>query len=102
MEHGLEWKKCIGIYTDGAPNMTGHRAGVVAKVKNVSHSGILSTHCSIHREHLVAKKCLQELHEVLPDVIKIRFDTKRSILEYLKPSAKKWVPRILTFFFRLR
>ena len=22
LEHGIEWKKCIGIYTDGAANMT--------------------------------------------------------------------------------
>ena len=42
--------------------MTGHCAGVVAKVKNVSHPDILSTHRIIHREHLVAKKMSQELH----------------------------------------
>ena len=59
MKHGIEWKKCIGICTDGTTNMTRHRAGVVAKVKNISHSDIMSTHCIIHCEHLVAKKCLQ-------------------------------------------
>ena len=58
LEHGIEWKKCIGICRDGAANMTGHRAGVVAKVKNASHPDIMSTHCIIHQEHLVAKKCL--------------------------------------------
>ena len=71
LEHGIEWKKCIGICTDGAANMTGHRAGVVAKVKNVSHPDIMSTHCVMHREHLVAKKMSPELEEVLSDVIKI-------------------------------
>ena len=59
LERGIEWKKCIGICTDGAGNLTGHRAGVVANVKNVSHPGILSTHCIIYREHLVAKECLK-------------------------------------------
>ena len=71
LKHGIEWKKCIGICADGAANMTGHRAGVVVKVKNVSHPDIMSTHCIIHREHLVAKKMFPELHEVLSDVIKI-------------------------------
>ena len=31
----LNEKKCIGMCTDGAASMTGHRAGVVAKVKMV-------------------------------------------------------------------
>ena len=63
----MYWHRC----TDGAANMTRHRAGVVAKVKNVSHPDIMSTHCVIHREHLVEKKIPLELHEVLSDVIKI-------------------------------
>ena len=42
LKHEIEWKKCIGICTDGAANMTGHRAGVVAKVKNVSHPDIFN------------------------------------------------------------
>uniref|UniRef100_A0A8C6V644 Uncharacterized protein n=1 Tax=Naja naja TaxID=35670 RepID=A0A8C6V644_NAJNA len=71
LEYGIEWKKCIGICTDGAANMTGHLSGIVAKVKNVGHPDILSTHCIIHCEQLVAKKMSPELHEVLSDVIKI-------------------------------
>ena len=35
LEHEIEWKKCIGICSDGAANMIGHRAGAVAKVKKV-------------------------------------------------------------------
>ena len=52
-------KKCIGICTDGAASMTGHRSGVVAKVRNVCHPDIVSTHCIIHREYCVAIKCPQ-------------------------------------------
>ena len=71
MEHRIEWEKCIDICTDGAANMTGHRAGVVAKVKNINHPDIMSMHCIIHREHLLLKKMSPELHEVLLDVIKV-------------------------------
>ena len=52
-------------------NMTGHCAGVVTKVKNVSHPDIMSMHCIVHREQLVAKKMLPELHKVLSNMIKI-------------------------------
>lgn len=70
-KHGIEWKRCIRIYTDGAANMVGHLSGIVAKVKNVGHLDILSTHCILHREQFVSKKMSPELHEVLSDVIKI-------------------------------
>ena len=52
-------KKSIVICTDGAANTTGHRLGIVATVENLNHPDILSTHCIIHRELLVAKKCPQ-------------------------------------------
>lgn len=70
-EHGIEWKKCIGICTDGAANMVGRLSGVVAKVKKVGHPDILSTHCILHREQLASKKMSPELNEVLSDVINI-------------------------------
>ncbi|XP_022183319.1 zinc finger MYM-type protein 6-like [Myzus persicae] len=70
-KHGIEWKKCIGICTDGAANMVGHLSGIVAKVKNVGHPDILSTHCILHHEQLASKKISPELYEVLSDVIKI-------------------------------
>ena len=62
--------------------MTGHRAGVVAKVKNVSHPDIMFTHCIIHREHLVAKKMSPELNKVLSDVIKIINEIRHKALNF--------------------
>ena len=50
--------------------MTGHRSGVVKKIKNVD-TDIIFTHCILHREQLAAKRLSPELHEVLSDVIKI-------------------------------
>ncbi|GFV95216.1 uncharacterized protein TNCV_1293341 [Trichonephila clavipes] len=69
-EHEIDWKKCIGIGTDGAANMTGHLSGIVAKMKNVGHPDILFTQCITHREQ-TAKKKVAKLHEVLSNVIEI-------------------------------
>ena len=59
LEHGIEWKKSIGIYTDGAAGMTEHRAGVVAKVKML----VTQTLCLRIALYMVSilwrKKCLQ-------------------------------------------
>ncbi|KAJ4931380.1 hypothetical protein JOQ06_025677, partial [Pogonophryne albipinna] len=32
-ENGLEWKKCVGVCTDGARAMTGRHSGVAARIK---------------------------------------------------------------------
>lgn len=70
-EHGIDWENCVGICTDGAASMTGCRAGVVARIKEVGHKEMLSTHCIIHREHLSAKKLSSELRNVLNITVKI-------------------------------
>ena len=42
--------------TDGAATMTGHTAGLHARVPPVSDTPITFTHCMIHREAFAAKK----------------------------------------------
>jgi len=79
-KHGIEWKKCIGICTGCDANIVGHLSGIVAKVKNVGHPDIMSTHCILHREQLASKKMFLELHEVLSDVIKILNNTRHKAL----------------------
>ena len=51
----LDWNNCVGITSDGAAAMTGKRAGVVQRVKNVAPSAA-AYHCFIHREALAAKE----------------------------------------------
>ncbi|XP_003738604.1 SCAN domain-containing protein 3-like [Galendromus occidentalis] len=70
-EHGIDWKKCVGICTDGAANMVGRKTGLVARVKQVAHPELISSHCLIHREQLVAKPMSRELHEVMTTVVSI-------------------------------
>ena len=55
-EIGLEWKNCVGIYTDGAACLTGRDSGLVTKIKDMAGSNLLSAHCYIHRQNLASKK----------------------------------------------
>lgn len=60
---------CISICTDGAANMTGRQAGLVAKMKQVAPN-IHGTHCMIHREMLASKRMSAELNQVLITAVK--------------------------------
>ncbi|XP_069059658.1 zinc finger BED domain-containing protein 5-like [Pleurodeles waltl] len=68
--HGLKWKNCVGICTDGAPSMCGARAGLKAKVLTAAPH-ILWTHCMIHRKALAVRNMDGELQDVLNSANKI-------------------------------
>ncbi|XP_071059412.1 zinc finger BED domain-containing protein 5-like [Pseudochaenichthys georgianus] len=67
--NGLEWKKCVGVCTDGARAMTGRHSGVAARIKEVAPE-MRWTHCSIHREALAVKKMPDGLKFVLDSAVK--------------------------------
>ena len=67
-KHGISWKKCVGVCTDGANSMLGSRLGLAARIKKVSHPDMVTSHCMLHREQLAAKRMSSELHEVLSEV----------------------------------
>ena len=54
----LFWADGVGVSTDGAGAVTGHTAGLHARVLSASNTSIAFTHCMIHREALVSKKLL--------------------------------------------
>ena len=69
------WSKCKSVSTDRARAMVGVRSGVVAFIKQVAPE-VVSIHCILHREALVAKKLTNEekncqLADVICDVTKI-------------------------------
>ena len=68
-ETGLDWKKCVGVCTDGARAMTGRHSGVVARIREVAPD-VQWTHCSIHREALAVKRMPAELKAVLDTAVK--------------------------------
>ena len=78
-QNGLEWTNCIGITTDGAAAMTGVRAGLVQRIKNVAGPGAVSYHCFIHREALASKELGEDLHEVLNSAVRM--------INFIKASA---------------
>ena len=68
-EHSLDWGKCVGVCTDGAPAMAGVQGGLQALVRKKAPRA-LWTHCIIHREAIVAKNVSPNLNDVITVVIK--------------------------------
>lgn len=68
-ENGMDWKKCVGVCSDGARAMTGRHSGVAARIREVAPE-IRWTHCSIHREALAVKKMPGGLKSVLDAAVK--------------------------------
>lgn len=52
----IDWKKCVGLSSDGARAMAGVRTGLFPKIKVMAPECVW-VHCSIHREALAIKKC---------------------------------------------
>ncbi|CAH1958071.1 unnamed protein product [Acanthoscelides obtectus] len=71
-KNDLDWKKLIGLCTDGAPAMIGVRSGLAKKLK-------VSTRCVIHRQPLSSKTLLQKLCQALDSAI--------TFVNYIKSSA---------------
>ncbi|XP_025413309.1 zinc finger MYM-type protein 6-like [Sipha flava] len=65
-KNDLSISKCIGICTDGAAAMTGKFNGLVARIKQIAHKDIISTHCFIHREQLATKD--MDIFSILNDL----------------------------------
>ncbi|XP_066982189.1 SCAN domain-containing protein 3-like [Macrobrachium rosenbergii] len=69
-EMGLTWKLCVGICTDGCPSMVGSVKGFVSLAQK-ENPLLITTHCFLHRENLIAKTHGQELKLVLESVVQM-------------------------------
>lgn len=66
----LSWESCVGICTDGAPSMVGSIKGLASFVKQ-KNPKIITTHCFLHREVLMAKTLGIKLKEVFDQVVEM-------------------------------
>ena len=67
----IDFSKVVSVTTDGAPSMTGKKAGFVSLfTKEVGHV-VIGFHCIIHEEALCAKVGLKKLQEVMQTVTKV-------------------------------
>ena len=67
-EKNIPLTNIISCATDGAPSMVGRHRGFLSYLKKAVPK-VLTVHCVIHRQHLVAKNLSEKLHESLSTVI---------------------------------
>ena len=74
---GLKWQKLTSLTTDGAPNMTGRRSGVVGRVSDHLREAEADVelpiflHCIIHQQALAAKVSqISDILKVVEPIIK--------------------------------
>jgi hypothetical protein len=66
----ISWANCVGICTDRAAALTGHKKGFHAEVQQIGpHVNFM--HCIIHREALTSHDLEPKLHSVLQKVVKV-------------------------------
>ncbi|KFD56047.1 hypothetical protein M514_03171 [Trichuris suis] len=68
IEKGIPLQNVIAVATDGASAMPGCQRGFISYLKSVVPN-VLSIHCVLHRQHLVARRLSPRLHESLRYVI---------------------------------
>ena len=78
-ENGISWNNLCGVCTDGAAAMLGSKSGFQALVQTKA-TGVMFTHCFIHREALASKTLPSGLQDVLNITIKTVNFVKNSAL----------------------
>ena len=78
-ENKISWSNLCGGCTDGAPAMLGSKSGFRALVQSKA-TGVIFTHCFIHRQALSSKTLPRGLQDVLNVTIKIINFVKSSSL----------------------
>lgn len=76
----LDWKKVVGLCTDGTRAMLGENKGLAKRITDVTSEEFSSSHCILHREALASKKMSPELNDTLQLTVKIINNIKSSAL----------------------
>ena len=88
----LSWKSCVGICTDGAPSMVGSIKGLASFVKQ-RNPNIITTHCFLHREVLMAKTLGAKLKEVFDQVVEME-----NFIKTRPVKARIWIQNTLGYY----
>ncbi|KFD61283.1 hypothetical protein M514_26531 [Trichuris suis] len=78
-EKGIPLQNIIAVATDGAPAMVGCHRGFISHLKKIVLN-VLSIHCVLHRQHLVARRLSPRLNESLQYVINAVNKIKSNLL----------------------
>lgn len=62
---GLDANKLVGVYTDGARNFTGVKAGVVRQLADLHNPFLVGVHCAAHRTAFVLNDTAKEFSKCL-------------------------------------
>jgi hypothetical protein len=66
----ISWVNCIGISTDRAAALTGHKKGFQAEVRQIG-SRMNFIYCIIHREALASHDLEPKFHSELQEAVKV-------------------------------
>lgn len=69
-QNKLDWKRCVGISTDGENPMVGSKQGLVSRIQTIAPDA-KSAHCCIHREAFATHMISADLKNVLDEAVKI-------------------------------
>ena len=74
----LDWKKCVGVCTDGAASMTGIHCVVAKQILERAETKWI--HCFFYRQNLATRQMLPELHDVLSVAVRTVNFIKKNVL----------------------
>ncbi|KFD51850.1 hypothetical protein M513_07179 [Trichuris suis] len=86
-EKGIPLQNIIAVATDGAPAMVGCHRGFISHLKKIVPN-VLSIHCVLHRQHLVARRLSPRLNESLQYVINAVNKIKNFFVSYVMKIMK--------------
>nr|XP_025038756.1 zinc finger BED domain-containing protein 5-like [Pelodiscus sinensis] len=69
IQSDIDWKKCVGLSSDGARAMAESRTGLVPRIRAVVPDCVW-VHCNIHREVLAVKTMPSLLSSTLQECVK--------------------------------